>query len=67
MRVTYDPAADAMYIYVAPEGTAIQSSENLDEQVHLDYGADDAVVGIEILHTGRPRLEILDNERRDGR
>jgi uncharacterized protein YuzE len=67
MKLTYDPRADTLYIHVAPEGTPIQSSANLDEQVHLDYGLDDAVVGITVLHAGRPVLEILGNEGRDGR
>lgn len=47
MRVTYDPAADALYVYVS-DGPIVETRE-VGPDVNLDLGADDAVVGIEIL------------------
>ena len=47
MRVTYDPAADALYINVS-DGEVAQTRE-VAPDVNLDLGATGEVVGIEIL------------------
>ena len=47
MRVTYDPAADALYIYVS-DGEAAQTRE-VAPDMNLDLGATGEAGGIEIL------------------
>lgn len=52
MRVTYDPVADALYLYLA-EGVAERSgvarTEEVAAGVMLDYDREDQVIGVEIL------------------
>lgn len=45
---TYDPAADAMYILINPDGNFDKSRE-ISESVILDVDLDGEVIGIEIL------------------
>ncbi len=47
MRVTYDPAADALYVYVSTGEVA--ETREVAPNVNLDLGASGEVVGIEIL------------------
>jgi len=47
MRVTYDPAADALYIHVS-DGEVVETREAAPD-VNLDLGQTGEVVGIEIL------------------
>ena len=47
MRVTYDPAADALYIHVS-DGEVVETHEAAPD-VNLDLGQTGEVVGIEIL------------------
>jgi len=46
MKITYDPEVDALYIKLR-DGVA--RTERLTEHVTIDYDADGAVAGIEIL------------------
>ena len=46
MKITYDPEVDALYIKVR-DGVA--RTERVSDDVAIDYGADGAVAGIEIL------------------
>ena len=46
MKITYDPEVDALYIKVR-DGVA--RTERLSDDVAIDYDADGAVAGIEIL------------------
>jgi uncharacterized protein YuzE len=47
MRVTYDPAADALYIHVS-DGEVVETCEAAPD-VNLDLGRAGEVLGIEIL------------------
>ena len=52
MRVTYDPTADAMYLYLterAPEGPEIARTEKVAAGVMLDLDSAGRVTGIEVL------------------
>jgi uncharacterized protein YuzE len=70
MRVTYDPEADAAFVYLTKIGAGgAASSQMLDR--YIDQGAiiavfdhDEHLVGIEVLGASRvlPR-EVLDAER----
>ena len=48
MKITYDPEADAAYIYLA-ENHGEVTTVKANERVFLDYGAADELVGVEIL------------------
>jgi uncharacterized protein YuzE len=52
MRLTYDPAADAMYLYLAersPGTPEVARTEEVTPGVMLDLDVEDRVIGIEIL------------------
>ena len=51
LRTTYDPEADAMYIYVAQ--ARIIESEEVRPGLIIDFGEGDRIVGIEILDASR--------------
>jgi uncharacterized protein YuzE len=58
MKITYDPEVDAAHIYLTEqrgEVTTVKANEN----VFLDYGPGDQLVGIEILDAS----EVLDFDR----
>jgi uncharacterized protein YuzE len=47
MRITYDPAVDALYIYFREDDVA--TTQEVAEGVQLDLDAEGRVIGIEIL------------------
>ena len=52
MKISYDPQADALYISlqdIASEHRVVR----LTDDVAVDYGADDEVVGVEVLNARR--------------
>jgi uncharacterized protein YuzE len=57
MRATYDPKADAAYIYLR-EGTSHQTI-HVSDDVHIDLDAQGAIIGIELLslstHADKPQ------------
>jgi uncharacterized protein YuzE len=56
MRVTYDPAADAMYLYLterSPGAPEVARTEEVATGVMLDFDAQDRVLGVEILAVSR--------------
>ena len=56
MRVTYDPAADAMYLYLterSPGTPDVARTEEVATGVMLDFDAEDRVIGIEVLAVSR--------------
>src|SRR5947208_13145805 len=68
MNITYDPQVDAMYIYLI-EGNQQCRTVQLNDDINLDFGDQERLVGIEILDASRvlgkgklPRLMI--NDRR---
>ena len=46
---TYDPEADAIGIYFAPEGAVYDGSEEIAPGLTLDFDRDGRVIGVEIL------------------
>ena len=59
MKVTYDPYADAVYIYLTSEKHDL-TTHVTDEEVMVDIGSNRAVVGVEILGaSSRLNLEEL--------
>ena len=66
MKITYDPEVDAMYIYLV-EGKHECRTVQLNDDINLDFGAAEMLVGIEILDASRvlgkgklPKLMIND-------
>lgn len=56
MRITYDPAADAMYLYLtehAAKGPDVARTEEAAAGVMLDLDSESRVIGIEILSVSR--------------
>ena len=52
-RVTWDEAADALYLRIAPEGTTIADTTEVHPGVILDLAADGSVIGVELLSVRR--------------
>src|SRR5712671_3233243 len=66
MKITYDREVDAMYIYLV-EGKHECRTVQLNDDINLDFGDQEKLVGIEILGASRvlgkgklPRLVIND-------
>jgi uncharacterized protein YuzE len=52
--VTYDPEADAVYVYFRPPATGVAArTEVVDESRMIDYATDGAIVGFEFLNVTR--------------
>jgi uncharacterized protein YuzE len=49
ITTTYDRQADAIYIRIAPKGTAIEETREVADNVRLDFDAAGKLVGIEVL------------------
>ncbi len=49
-RASYDPEADAIGVYFAPEGAEYQDSQEIAPGVVLDYDKQGRVIGVELLH-----------------
>ncbi len=52
MKVTYDPKADAMYIYLAPKKGKITRTEEMESGWVADYEGK-TLVGVEILDASK--------------
>jgi len=66
MHITYDPEVDAMYIYLV-EGKHQCRTVQLNDDINLDFGDEEKLVGIEILDASRvlgrgklPKLKVND-------
>ncbi len=49
MRTTYDPEADAFYAQFAPEGTKVETTEEVAPGVMIDLDANGELIGLEVL------------------
>jgi uncharacterized protein YuzE len=49
MRTSYDPEADAMFVWFGPEGTKSGGTQEVAPGIMLDFDAGGKVIGIEIL------------------
>ena len=67
MKFSYDAQVDAAYIEVArpvPTGGGV-TTEELDQDRNVDYGADDRIVGYEFLNVRRYGVRLDDLEHRE--
>ncbi|HTT79166.1 MAG TPA: DUF2283 domain-containing protein [Stellaceae bacterium] len=53
ISTSYDPDADAMFVWFGPEGIKAVGTEEVAPGVILDFDANGDVVGIEVLHVRR--------------
>jgi uncharacterized protein YuzE len=49
MRTSYDPEADAMFVYFAPEGAKSSHTQEVAPGILLDFDERGTVIGIEVL------------------
>jgi uncharacterized protein YuzE len=49
IRTSYDPEADAMFVWFVPEGVKSADTQEVSPGVMLDFGSEGWVVGIEVL------------------
>lgn len=50
---TYDQEADALYLRLAPEGTAVAETREVEAGVQLDFDDAGHLVGIEVLSVSK--------------
>jgi uncharacterized protein YuzE len=58
IRTSYDPEADALFVWFAPEGTKSAETEEVAPGILLDFDANGRAIGIEVLDV-RERLGVL--------
>ena len=62
MRITYDAAADAVYLCLSYSG-GITTTKQVDQDILIDFNQKDQVIGIEVLSASkRLRLSELEPE-----
>ena len=49
IRTSYDPEADAMFIWFGPEGVKSAETEEVAPGIMLDFDTDGRVIGVEVL------------------
>ena len=49
IRTSFDPEADAMFVWFGPEGTKSAATREVAPGVMLDFDSDGRVIGIEVL------------------
>jgi uncharacterized protein YuzE len=59
MRTSYDPEADAMFVWFAREGTKSVATTEVAPGIMLDYDAAGNVIGIEVLDVRERVVEVL--------
>ena len=58
MKITYDPDADAMYIYLDEEAK-VDSTKEIERDVIVDYDAQGKIIGVEFLFIKEKRPDLL--------
>lgn len=53
MRTSYDPEADAMFVWFGPEGIKSAETEEVAPGVMLDFDEHGEVIGIEVLYVSQ--------------
>ena len=53
MRTSYDPEADAMFVWFGPEGVKSAETEEVAPGVMLDFDDTGEVIGIEVLYVSQ--------------
>lgn len=53
ISTTYDPQADALYVRIAPKGTTVAETREVQPGVMMDFDAEGRLIGIEVLDVER--------------
>ena len=53
MRTSYDPEADAMFVWFGPEDVKSAETEEVAPGIMLDFDDKGEVIGVEILHVSQ--------------
>lgn len=53
LELRHDPQVDAAYVFVAPRGTRVAHTKELDENRNVDFDVNGDIVGIEFLGVSR--------------
>ncbi len=60
MRTSYDPEADAMFVWFGPENAKSAETEEVAPGIMLDFDETGEVIGVEILNvsqrTAKPKV-----------
>jgi uncharacterized protein YuzE len=59
IKTSYDPEADAIFIWLGPEGVISAETKEVSPGVMLDYDASGRLIGIEVLDV-RDRARIVE-------
>jgi uncharacterized protein YuzE len=57
ISTTYDPQADALYVRIAPKGTGVAETREVQPGVMMDFDAEGRLIGIEVLDVERRQRE----------
>jgi uncharacterized protein YuzE len=49
IRTSYDPEADAMFVWFGPEGVKSAGTEEVSPGIMLDFDEEGRVIGVEVL------------------
>ena len=49
MQTSYDPEADALFVWFGPEGAGSAGTQEVAPGIMLDFDAEGRVIGIEVL------------------
>jgi uncharacterized protein YuzE len=49
IRTSYDPEADAMFVWFGPDGVKSASTKEVSPGIILDFDTEGRVIGIEVL------------------
>ena len=53
IKTSYDPAADALFVWLGPEGAVSAETREVSPGVLLDYDSNGQLLGIEVLDVRR--------------
>jgi len=56
IRTSYDPEADAMFVWFGPESVKSAGTEEVSPGIMLDFDTDGRVIGIEVLDVSERML-----------
>jgi uncharacterized protein YuzE len=49
IRTSYDPEADAMFVWFGPDGVKSAGTEEVSPGIMLDFDGEGRVIGVEVL------------------
>lgn len=64
MKVTYDPEARALYLYIKEEKEEPQNSIEVGSSLIIELGKKADVIGIELLGVDKPEIVEIGKEHR---